>query len=417
MDILIRLRVVLWMLVLSLWGLMIYQFLGEEEDVSKMQWVSYQVAEDADEDLLDIEDQVRIPASELFPSRPDDLLTEPSGIIMAGGTNARLARIPASLADSNLPASAKYRIPPPTASFPRPRILPNLPKPKPARSYPADRMPPVKPGVVKIKEILPRKTAKPKPPKREPARKKPKKKQKTPKGFMRTQTRHFTIFSQGKKPSLEFLETLESLHANLMLDLAAFSAWARDERVTIYLFRNQESYRKVTGRPAWSGGASSVKRRKIYLYETDELVGILAHELCHIYFDSFFLAGGSNPLWLSEGMATLVQTERGLAAPNWLGSNLTILRRGGGYKVKDLVRVETTTNASDDDVRLWYTQSYSVVRFLIRSQYRSSFFKFCRNLRDGMPPQAALYRAYGMPFNRFKALEFAWRYDLKRGKT
>ena len=39
MDILTRLRVLLWVLVLSLWGTMVYQFLGEDsEPEAKMQW-------------------------------------------------------------------------------------------------------------------------------------------------------------------------------------------------------------------------------------------------------------------------------------------------------------------------------------------------------------------------------------------
>jgi hypothetical protein len=201
-----------------------------------------------------------------------------------------------------------------------------------------------------------------------------------------------------------------------MLDLVAFSPWARDERVAIYLFRDQDSYRRVTGRPSWSGGASSIKSRKIYLYESPESTGILAHELCHLYFDSFFVGGKPNPLWLSEGMATLVQTERGFAAPNWLRENLALLHRGGGLSLDELTDVDSTAGAGDESVRLWYTQSYSVVRFLIRAQFRSSFYRFCSHLRDGLPLHEALYRAYGMPFNRVKALEYAWRYDLQSSR-
>ena len=78
---------------------------------------------------------------------------------------------------------------------------------------------------------------------------------------------------------------------------------------------------------------------------------------------------------------------------------------------------ETTADFADDDIRLWYAESYSVVRFLIRSQYRSSFYKFCKFLRDGAPLDQALYRAYGMPFTRVKALEYAWRYDLQPRKS
>ncbi len=363
MDILIRMRVLLWLMVLSLWGVMIYQFLGEDggKQARQMKWISKTFA--VTEEIPDIEDEVRIPAEELFPPRPlEDLQSQPA----ATRVNARTGpRITASLRTPPRP-SPQY--------FPKPRIA--HPKPK--------RLKPRAPGAP------------------------------TPKGFVKTQRRHFNVYAEGRAASKGFLDNLDSLHANLMLDLAAFAPWAQDERVSIYLFRTQESYRKVTGRPAWSGGASSVKRRKIYVYESEEVVGILAHELCHIYFDSFFSQGRENPLWLSEGMATLVQTERGLAAPNWLRPNIRKLRQGTGYSLRELMKVGQTKDASDDDIRLWYTQSYSVVRFLIRSQYRSSFYKFCRHLRDGATLDDALYRGYGMPFNRAKALEYAWRYDLNK---
>ena len=401
MDILIKLRVLLWVMVLTLWGLMIYQFLDEDTGgpaENQMRWVSNRVAVDALEDLPDLESLPQIPMDELFSSEEsDDLTPSHAGRAVKPEAESKVA----------------YRTP-----TQRPKDFP-VAKPMPAAlRAPIPKAPPSYKGVAPKTQRetrgrtlgeTPVRPSKRKPPKR-PREASPK----TPKGFVKISNDHFIVFSQGQPPSTEFMETLRDLHENLMKDLASFSPWARNEKVTVFLFRDQESYQKVTGRPSWSGGASSVKRRKIYVYASEELIGILAHELTHIYFDSFFVAGKESPLWLSEGMATLVQTERGLAAPNWLRGNMQTIRAGGGYDLRDLMRVDSTGGAKDGEVRLWYTQAYSVVRFMIRSQRRASFYKFCRMLRDGLSPKAALYRSYGMPFNSLHSLEYAWRHQVER---
>lgn len=368
MDILLRLRVLIWFLVLSLWGIMVYQFLGEEEAEQKqMQYVGnpYKGVPAPAAEPEPTQDQPRPPvAPPEAPPAPEPPL---------------IAQIPAPRPLPDPPAE-------PRSSLDYIKTLPM------ARPLPASHLrhrTPMRHEVANRRGELP-----------------------VPPGFVKTETRHFAVYSERYPASEEFLKVIESLHGNLMLDLAAFSPWANDERVSIFLFKSQDTYRQVTGRPAWSGGASSVPKRRVYVYESEELPGILAHELCHIYYDGFFLEGRSDPLWLSEGMATLVQVERGLAAPNWLRENLQILERGGGYPISELMSVASTAGASDDRVRLWYAQSYSTVRFLIRSQYKSSFYKFSEHLREGKDVAQALYRAYGMPYNRLKALEYAWRYEL-----
>ena len=239
---------------------------------------------------------------------------------------------------------------------------------------------------------------------------------KPPAGFAMEVTRHFVIYEEGAEVSEELSGTLESLHGNIMLDLVAFSPWTREKKVYIYYSQSGETYRRLTGRPTWSGGAASLGERKIYVYKSDEAFGILAHELTHIYFDSFFPASNPSPLWLSEGIATYIQSERGFSTPNWLQLNLKLLEGGSGFKLNDLVRIENMHGADEDNVRLWYAQSYSVVRFLMKLKAGNAFYIFCKNLREGSPAHRALYQAYGMPYNKLTSLEYAWRYDLKTGK-
>jgi hypothetical protein len=361
-DVLLRLRVLIWVLILGLWGVMVYQFLGEEE-------------------------QERAQVAQLdnpFKGRP-------------------------------LPLPVPE--PPPSVTPPARPPADGVPPPP---EQPAAQTPPASAGPSSLDYIkpLPLQTPMPARPRaraqahsrreRGPMHRDPA----VPPGFLKRSTRHFLIYSEGDPCSDQFIALLENLHGNLMLDLAAFSPWASDEKVSIFLFKSQEAYRSVTGRPAWSGGASSVPTRKVFVYESEELPGILAHELTHIYYDGFYIAGQPDPLWLSEGMATLVQVERGLAAPAWLKENLEMLERGGGFTMQQMMAVTSTADSSDEKVRLWYAQAYSTVRFLIRSQSKGSFYRFSQYIREGKDTTQALYRAYGMPYNRIKALEYAWRYEL-----
>ena len=237
-----------------------------------------------------------------------------------------------------------------------------------------------------------------------------------PAGFASKVTRHFVVYEEGPEVSGELADTVETLHGNIMLDLVAFSPWSREKKVYIFFAKSQATYRKITGRPEWSGGAASLSERKIYLFKSDEAMGILAHELTHIYFDSFFSARVQSPLWLSEGIATYIQSERGYSTPTWLAQKLNTLEKGGGFKLADLVRIDNMQGADEDNVRLWYAESYSVVRFLMKLKAGDAFYQFCKSLKGGAPTHQALYQAYGMPYNKLSSLEFAWRYDLKTGK-
>jgi hypothetical protein len=239
--------------------------------------------------------------------------------------------------------------------------------------------------------------------------------QQAPQGFAMRETPHFVIYEEGAEVSKELSDTVERLHGDIMLDLVAFSPWTRDRKVLIYFAGSQSTYQRLTDRPAWSGGASSLSERKIYLFKSEEALGILTHELTHIYFDSFFSPENS-PLWLSEGIATYIQSERGNSAPGWLKHNLDLLEKGGGSRLNDHILIETLTDADGDDVRIWYAQSYSIVRFLMKMKAGEAFYLFCKHLREGMPAHRALYQAYGMPYNKMSALEYSWRYDMKTGK-
>jgi hypothetical protein len=69
---------------------------------------------------------------------------------------------------------------------------------------------------------------------------------------------------------------------------------------------------------------------------------------------------------------------------------------------------------ADDAIALWYHQSYSVVRFLIRQFSQVQFYLFCKALRDGADLDKALSLAYGVQVWDVPSLERAWTKSLTR---
>lgn len=235
----------------------------------------------------------------------------------------------------------------------------------------------------------------------------------TPSGFSKKETRHFVLYEEGEV-SAELEKFSELIHGNIMLDLVAFSPWTREKKVFIFYSHSQESYRKLTGRPAWSGGAASLNERRIYLYASKDAFGILAHELTHMYFDSFFPPEHPSPLWLSEGVATFIQSERANSTPQWLITSLKKIQNGSGYKIQDLLRIDDLEGADEDNIRLWYAQSYSLARYLMHSKSNKVFYSFCNNVKNGLPVEQSLTISYNQGIS---ALEYAWRNNLPQNSA
>jgi len=358
MDILHKLRILFWLLVLGLWGLYLYQYM--QEDLNSLP-------------------KIRL-STNFIPSNLKSQKILPVKIEKKEIDKTVLTENKEQ--NNNIETSTNSRI------FLNTHIIEDIPETKNIEELKTTNTPLTK------NETYPQ----------------------PPKGFAMVITKNFVVYEEAEKVSEELTKKLENLHGNIMLDLIAFSPWQRDNKVFIYYSHNPQTYQKLTGRPSWSGGAAKSDERKIYLYESEEAFGILAHELSHIYFDSFFGNPTNCPLWLSEGMAVFIQIERGGAYPRWLKDNIEILKNGGGFKLEDLVRIENLDNGDDKSIRLWYAQSYSLVLFLMRMKQGDSFYTFCKNLKEGQYISRALYNAYGKPYNKLSNLEVVWRYDLKTGK-
>ncbi|MFA5161222.1 MAG: hypothetical protein WC421_03165 [Elusimicrobiales bacterium] len=375
MDILTKLRIAFWFLVLLLWGTFMADFFRIDAKSARQAVKKVLVRAHLYVPPRDISDQPE------GPPKPYD--AEPPGAAPQDGRKSGSALLKI-LNDSVVVGVAEPEEKPEDKITGIPQERGNQEKPPPVDFS----QPP---------------SAQPEPPSFPPP----------PATFVFSHTRHFVIYRDKSPISDDLMRGLEDLHRNIMMDLIAFSPWTREARVLIYLFTSPRIYRIVSGRPAWSGGASSSSRRLMYVLEEADYMGIIAHELTHIYFDSFFNKAWQSPLWLSEGMAVFMQADRANAPPSWLSDDLDELAQGKGLELARLISVNSLDGMEEDEVKLWYTQCYSVVRFMLRLKPAGGFYTFCRMLRDGEPLNQCLVRAYGMPFDRLSSLESAWRQDLK----
>lgn len=234
-----------------------------------------------------------------------------------------------------------------------------------------------------------------------------------PKGFFARLTNNYVIFREQFDITNDLTDFIDNIHGNFVLDIIPFSLSSEFNRLFLMLFRTRKNFTKYTLRPEWSQAATDVKSGSIYLMEGSSFKPVLIHELTHIYFDGFFQPN-EPPLWLSEGYAVYNQVKAQSVEENgWILKNVITLSQKNYINFDEFNSVTDLTSYSPDEVELWYTQAYSVVKYLLEKD-KDSFYQFSKNLKENMPIGKALYRAYGMPFNTLKALEYAWQAKIQQ---
>jgi hypothetical protein len=234
-----------------------------------------------------------------------------------------------------------------------------------------------------------------------------------PEGFdehRSVQSSHFILFHEAPYAPVGILNTLEGLHAKLLLDLRPFAPWAGTEKIRVYVYADGDSYVRKTGIPAWSAAFANVEARSIHCHETEDLQRTLAHELTHLFFTPYFLEQGSMPpSWLNEGLAKAMEWDYGQAAR-------TGAMNGGVFSRSAMPLSQLTSfdyhhnpSSSPEALGMWYEQSASVTAFLLRRYPQAQFVSFCDEMRHGKGVDEALGSAYGARVPDAAALERQWR--------
>ena len=234
-----------------------------------------------------------------------------------------------------------------------------------------------------------------------------------PLGFTSDTTNNYLIYREELPITKELRKYLDDIHGNFVLDVVPFSVFADFNRIFVMMFRTKDKYGEYSTMP-WSIAVTDLDKQAVYILENKSFTGNFVHELSHIYFDGFFKPALA-PLWMSEGFAVRMQSAAQTPEENaWIKREEDVFKTGEYITFNQFISADDLSNYSKQDALTWYAQAFSVINHLLTHKTRDEFYQFTKNLKDGMPLERAMFRAYGMPFNTVNALEYAWQADLQK---
>jgi len=218
---------------------------------------------------------------------------------------------------------------------------------------------------------------------------------------------HFIIYYQEAPAEYvrELIERAEKYYNSIVENFGyrRFDFWSWDNRAKIFLYPSSGDYLKDTNRTAWSGGSVDIKNRtiKTFIGQDNFFDSILPHEMAHIIFREFVGQKRYYPLWLDEG-AACSQEKQTLDERLKNAGNLV---KAGVYIGFD--RLSTIRDYSLVVPNVFYSESASVIVFLLQKYGREKFLDFSRQMREGEKWLDALMDVYN--FNDLSDFEAKWK--------
>jgi hypothetical protein len=196
----------------------------------------------------------------------------------------------------------------------------------------------------------------------------------------------------------------EEINRNL-----GYSRWMarnHDDRITIYIYKDQDDYINSAQQEKWSAGVAFYQQRLIRTFPTDHgfFDSILPHEMGHIIFREFIGTNTSVPCWIDEGVAMFQER-----AKRW-GANKVVkqaISEGRFIPLLPLSQLRLAENTSRENIDLFYAEAASLVYYLIEELGENRFLQLSRKLRDGKEFISALGESYGR-FHTLQGLNNAW---------
>lgn len=184
------------------------------------------------------------------------------------------------------------------------------------------------------------------------------------------------------------------------------SGLSTTEPIDLYIYANTSDMQDaMLYEPSWTGGRAYPDYKIVVIgISADELDwgrNAMVHELTHILIgQSTFSCLGSIPTWLNEGLAMF--SEGGLDAASQ-GQLDAAIRDNTLLSLRSM---SSGFGELSDKVNLSYSQSYSVVKYLIETYGQEKMTSLLTLLRDGTAIDDALQQTYGFDTD---GLEDGWR--------
>jgi hypothetical protein len=203
-----------------------------------------------------------------------------------------------------------------------------------------------------------------------------------------------------------FASALHDAALKALISLEQDIGFKSDAPPNIYIYANSEDLRaQFYYAASWVGGVAYGNYNIVLIGITPEQLewgkSTVAHELTHIlHRRNTFTCLGGGATWLSEGLAGYGQGGRSPSSMQGLQNamaddSLIALRTLSSNFPEDRVKVD-----------LSYTQSYSVVNFMIAEYGKEKFLAFLRAIQNGATVDEALRATYNFDTD---GLEDAWR--------
>lgn len=243
--------------------------------------------------------------------------------------------------------------------------------------------------------------------------------------WLEKQSKHFNVrynFDHDRSLALRVLREAEKYYDSIG-DLLGYtkyhSFWTWEDRVNVVIYPDQFSFVQFTGQPVWSRGYASdhsrlFQSKAIVTFKQESLFreDILPHEISHLLLHDYLGFGRFIPIWFDEGIAQLQQQSRQQPVKQLMKQ---VVAKQNHIPFKVMMSLDIRKEKDEQKVIIFYSQSLSVVQFMIQKFGRSSFQRLLREMKNGMDLQKALLKVYRPYFSSIQEFEEKWLQYAKSG--